>query len=235
MLATIRCITYACQQRTRDTAAAQSTQSFESGPACRLSERNVVELVLKLLELQKIELVFTQMQIQPRCPVAAAARFSYAAVVVSTRALQDGREYVTPQALEREIKDELLAAGGRIGVVPLADALNMDLQKVQTVIDEITRDSGIKQLQGELITPEYVETMCEVLHPEEQASHAPPLSMNVAVLALRHGASGSCGACSRPSRSISARMHTRTHARARTLPRTRTHARAHTHTHTGNQ
>jgi hypothetical protein len=164
--------------------------------------------------------------------------------VVSTSALQDGREYVTPQALEREIKDELLAAGGRIGVVPLADALNMDLQKVQTVIDEITRDSGIKQLQGELITPEYVETMCEVvLHPEVQASHAPPLSINVAVLALRHGASGSCGACARPSRSISARMHARTHARARTLPRARVRSRAHerarararTHARTGNQ
>ena len=53
--------------------------------AHRLSDRNCIELVGKLLELGLVEVLYTV----------------------------DGKEYVTPQRLEREIRDELCVHRGR--------------------------------------------------------------------------------------------------------------------------
>ncbi len=52
--------------------------------AHRLSERNCVELVNKLVELRMVNVVYTV----------------------------DGKEYVTPQHLDRELRDELTANRG---------------------------------------------------------------------------------------------------------------------------
>ena len=52
----------------------------------KLSERNCVELVSKLLEMKLVDVVYTL----------------------------DGKEYVTPQRLEREIRDELIVHRGQI-------------------------------------------------------------------------------------------------------------------------
>lgn len=51
----------------------------------RLSERNCIEIVKKLIELKLIDVVFTN----------------------------DGKEYITPKHLQKEIVDELTVAGGR--------------------------------------------------------------------------------------------------------------------------
>ena len=68
-------------------AALAKTQS--SSTSHRLSERNCVELVAKLVQKGLIEVIHT-------C---------------------DGREYLTPKQLEREIRDELIVQGGRWIVV----------------------------------------------------------------------------------------------------------------------
>ena len=57
-----------------------------SSNAHRLSERNCVELVGRLLDMGLVEVVHTL----------------------------DGKEYVTPQYLEREIRDELTAHRGKM-------------------------------------------------------------------------------------------------------------------------
>lgn len=66
-----------------------SVQKSESSQ--KLSERNCVEIVNHLIASDLLEVLFTL----------------------------DGKEYVTPQRLEREIRDELHAHGGRINVVEL--------------------------------------------------------------------------------------------------------------------
>ena len=43
----------------------------------------------------------------------------------------DGREYLTPQQLQREIKDELYVARGRSSLVDLANALNVDYSHIE--------------------------------------------------------------------------------------------------------
>ena len=63
----------------------------EADTSQKLSERNCVEVVNHLLKTGLLDILFTQ----------------------------DGKEYLTLQQLEREIKDELQVHGGRINVVEL--------------------------------------------------------------------------------------------------------------------
>ena len=64
--------------------AADFQRAQLSSTSHKLSERNCVELVQKLLNLGLIDVVYTT----------------------------DGREYVTPSELEKEIKEELFVEGG---------------------------------------------------------------------------------------------------------------------------
>lgn len=43
----------------------------------------------------------------------------------------DGKEYLTPQQLQREIRDELYVSKGRASLVDLAAALNVDFAHVE--------------------------------------------------------------------------------------------------------
>ena len=69
----------------------------------RLSERNCVEIVQRLTLLGLIDVIFTI----------------------------DGKEYLTPQELEKEIKEELIVHGGRQCVSVTTYAL-VDLDNIST-------------------------------------------------------------------------------------------------------
>ena len=65
--------------------AADFQRAQLSSTSHKLSERNCVELVQKLINLGLIEVIYTT----------------------------DGREYLTPSELEKEIKEELFVEGGQ--------------------------------------------------------------------------------------------------------------------------
>jgi len=117
----------------------------------RLSERNCVELVTKLIAAGQLQVYFTQ----------------------------DGKEYITPEQLEHEIKDELLVRGGtslclvklsftlknplvwlpsrmflgRVNVLDLQPVLNLDLVHIEAKIQELLKkDKRLRLLNGEIIT-----------------------------------------------------------------------------------
>ncbi|XP_046474910.1 E3 UFM1-protein ligase 1 homolog [Neodiprion pinetum] len=95
----------------------------------RLSEHNCVEIVTKLLESKLLDVVFTT----------------------------DGKEYVTPQQLVREIKDELHVCGGRINLADLAKLLNVDLSQVSKAATDIERhDKSVKLVLGQLVDKTYM-------------------------------------------------------------------------------
>ncbi|CAG2120426.1 unnamed protein product, partial [Medioppia subpectinata] len=64
----------------------QRTQLSET--LLRLSERNCVEIMKRLIEMKLLDVIFTS----------------------------DGKEYITEEHLLREIEDELFSAGGRISL-----------------------------------------------------------------------------------------------------------------------
>lgn len=65
--------------------AADFQRAQLSSTAHKLSERNCIEIVQKLIGLGLVEVIYTT----------------------------DGKEYLTPQQVEREIKDELFVHGGK--------------------------------------------------------------------------------------------------------------------------
>lgn len=106
----------------------------------RLSERNCVEIVSKLIELKLIDVIFTT----------------------------DGKEYLTLQQLIKEIKDELYVHGGRVNTVDLAKELNVDLNQINASVAEITRGKEMQLVTGNLIAHYYLEKVAREINEKLQ-------------------------------------------------------------------
>ncbi|XP_046571677.1 LOW QUALITY PROTEIN: E3 UFM1-protein ligase 1-like [Haliotis rubra] len=100
----------------------------------KLSERNIVELVTKLIELKLIDVIYTT----------------------------DGKEYLTHQELAKEIREELYVHGGRINLVELQQILNVDLNHIQAKVNSIVgQNRKISLVLGQLIDVTYKDRLAE--------------------------------------------------------------------------
>eukprot|EP01133_Synstelium_polycarpum_P014788 gene14788-17482_t len=105
--------------------------------AQKLSERNCIEIVAKILELKMVEIIHTI----------------------------NGKEFITPKQLELEIRDELLRSGGRLTVSDLQPLLNVDLSYIQEKVNFIvSRDRSIQMHYGEVYTKYYLDSVVEEIH-----------------------------------------------------------------------
>uniref|UniRef100_A0A8C9W2M6 E3 UFM1-protein ligase 1 n=1 Tax=Scleropages formosus TaxID=113540 RepID=A0A8C9W2M6_SCLFO len=107
----------------------------------RLSERNCIEIVAKLIEDKQLDVVHTL----------------------------DGKEYVTPAQISKEIRDELYVHGGRINIVDLQQILNVDLVHVENRASDIARsDKSIQLVLGQLIDENYMDQLAEEVNDKLQ-------------------------------------------------------------------
>uniref|UniRef100_A0A673JL77 E3 UFM1-protein ligase 1 n=1 Tax=Sinocyclocheilus rhinocerous TaxID=307959 RepID=A0A673JL77_9TELE len=107
----------------------------------RLSERNCIEIVAKLVEDKKLDVVHTL----------------------------DGKEYVTPAQIGREARDELYMHRGRINVVDLQKIINVDLVHVESRASEIAKsDKGTQLILGQLIDETYLDRLAEEVNDKLQ-------------------------------------------------------------------
>ncbi|XP_032516663.2 E3 UFM1-protein ligase 1 homolog [Danaus plexippus] len=120
--------------------AADFQKAQLSTTAQRLSERNCIEIVSKLIELKLIDVIFTI----------------------------DGKEYLTPQQLIREIKDELYVRGGRVNTVDLAKELNVDLNQINLNVTEIIKGKEVQLVSGSLIAHYYLEKIAREINEKLQ-------------------------------------------------------------------
>ncbi|XP_076872820.1 E3 UFM1-protein ligase 1 isoform X2 [Brachyhypopomus gauderio] len=109
----------------------------------KLSERNCIEIVAKLVEEKKLDVVHTL----------------------------DGKEYITPSQISREIRDELYVHGGRINIVDLKKIMNVDLVHVESRASELARsDRTIRLILGQLIDENYLDQLAEEVNDKLQES-----------------------------------------------------------------
>ncbi|XP_077276531.1 UFM1 specific ligase 1 [Temnothorax americanus] len=121
----------------------------------KLSERNCIEIITTLVENKLLDIIFTN----------------------------DGKEYVTPQHLGKEIRDELYVHGGKVSLVDLAQILNVNLSQVTRAVTEIERhDKGLKVILGQLIDRSYVSKIAEEIN-DKLVQHG---CVNVAELTLTY-------------------------------------------------
>ncbi|CAK9828208.1 E3 UFM1-protein ligase 1 homolog [Anthophora retusa] len=121
----------------------------------KLSERNCIEIVTNLIETKLLDVIFTN----------------------------DGKEYITPQHLSKEIKDELYIHGGRINLVDLAQILNVNLSQVSKVATDIEKHSkGLKIILGQLIDKSYMNKIAQEIN-DKLMQHG---CINVAELTIQY-------------------------------------------------
>ncbi|CAL8311682.1 unnamed protein product [Lota lota] len=119
-----------------DLQTAQFAQTVQ-----RLSERNCIEIITKLVQEKKLDVVHTL----------------------------DGKEYITPAQISQEIRDELYIHGGRINIVDLQQIINVDLSHVEARANEITRtERGVQLVLGQLIDVKYLERLAEEVNDKLQ-------------------------------------------------------------------
>ncbi|CAN4119993.1 unnamed protein product [Withania somnifera] len=108
----------------------------------RLSERNVVELVQKLHQLQIID-------------------FDLLHTI-------SGKEYITPEQLRNEIVAEIRRLG-RISLIDLADSTGVDLYHVEKQAQYVvSHDSSLTLINGEIISNAYWDTAAEEINERLQ-------------------------------------------------------------------
>ncbi|XP_054136247.1 E3 UFM1-protein ligase 1 [Melozone crissalis] len=109
--------------------------------AHRLSERNCIEIVTKLITEKQLEVVHTL----------------------------DGKEYVTPAQISKEIRDELHVSGGRVNIVDLQQVINVDLLHIENRANDIVKsEKGIQLVLGQLINESYLDQLAEEINDKLQ-------------------------------------------------------------------
>jgi len=121
--------------------AADLQRAQLSGAVQRLSERNCVEIVSKLAASGLLDVIYTA----------------------------DGKEYIVPQHLQREIRDELSVSRGRASLVDLAKALNVDFSHVEAQAQAIAKaDNRLHLVLGQLVDSTYLDSVCEEINEQLQ-------------------------------------------------------------------
>ncbi|XP_068609640.1 E3 UFM1-protein ligase 1 [Brachionichthys hirsutus] len=107
----------------------------------RLSERNCIEIISKLVQDRKLDVVHTL----------------------------DGKEYITPAQISREIRDELYVHGGRINIVDLQQIINVDWAHVESRASDIAKcDKGVQLVLGQLVEDAYLDRLAEEVNDKLQ-------------------------------------------------------------------
>ncbi|KAG8444751.1 hypothetical protein GDO86_009792 [Hymenochirus boettgeri] len=107
----------------------------------RLSERNCIEIVAKLIAEKQLDVVHTL----------------------------DGKEYVTPSQIVKDIKDELHIRGGRVNIVELQQVINVDLTHIESKANDLVRSDKVIQLVlGQLVDGKYLDQIAEEVNDKLQ-------------------------------------------------------------------
>uniref|UniRef100_A0A914DF27 E3 UFM1-protein ligase 1 homolog n=1 Tax=Acrobeloides nanus TaxID=290746 RepID=A0A914DF27_9BILA len=104
--------------------------------AKKLSENNVIEVVSKLISMNSIDIIFTN----------------------------DGREYITRKHLLTEVRNECIAADGRLALTDLATRLNVSLNHVENAVATITKADSFVLCAGELLSKEFLDSLFKRLN-----------------------------------------------------------------------
>uniref|UniRef100_F1RY04 E3 UFM1-protein ligase 1 n=1 Tax=Sus scrofa TaxID=9823 RepID=F1RY04_PIG len=109
----------------------------------RLSERNCIEIVNKLIAQKQLEVVHTL----------------------------DGKEYITPAQISKEMRDELHVRGGRVNIVDLQQVINVDLTHIENRVGDIIKsEKHVQLVLGQLIDENYLDRLAEEVNDKLQES-----------------------------------------------------------------
>lgn len=78
--------------------------------------------------------------------------------LISVIYTNDGKEYITPDYLRKEVEDEMYVHGGRVNLVELAQILNVDLFHINGVAEKLSKErDDVHFVLGQLLDENYVQ------------------------------------------------------------------------------
>eukprot|EP00435_Cladocopium_sp_Y103_P030230 s70_g7.t1 len=145
----------------------QLMEAQRASNARKISERNCIDLVQKLIQTQQVKLFHTS----------------------------NGKDYLTPEQLDhatqwqamasqrREIRDCLEACGGRISVTELPNEMGIGMEHVEARVEVLRkRDSSLHKLNNDLFSQQYLQLLAQEVEESLEESG----SLQVADLASRY-------------------------------------------------
>ena len=121
--------------------AADLQRAQLSSSSQKLSERNCIEIVNKLVQTGLLDIIYTS----------------------------DGKEYITPKQLQKEISDEVYMSGGRIGIPELSSILTVDFSQIESQANALVKsDSRLFMVLGQIISADYLDRAAEELNDRLQ-------------------------------------------------------------------
>lgn len=124
--------------------AADFQRLQESDTLQKISERNCIDIIKKLSELNLIDLIYTT----------------------------DGREFVTPSQLSREIQDEISVNGGKMHLHDLAATINVDYHHIENKSKDLVRDYPDEYflVLGQIIHATYKDSLAKEINEQLQCN-----------------------------------------------------------------
>lgn len=106
----------------------------EVAGAKKISERSCIDLVQKLIDIDQVKLFHTT----------------------------TGKEWLTPEQLDHEIRDALASRGGRLGVTDLPAEVGVAIEHIEARVDVLSKkDGSLTRLQGELLSSQYIQGLAQ--------------------------------------------------------------------------
>ena len=130
--------------------AADLQRAQLSSSSQKLSERNCIEIVNKLVQTGMLDIIYTS----------------------------DGKEYITPKQLQREISDEVYMSGGRIGIPELSNILTIDFSQIEAQANNLVKsDSRLFIILGQIISADYLDRIAEEINDRLQLEGTTSISV----------------------------------------------------------
>merc|ERR1712223_719149 len=130
--------------------AADLQRAQLSSSSQKLSERNCIEIVDKLVQTGMLDIIYTS----------------------------DGKEYITPKQLQREISDEVFMSGGRIGIPELSNILTIDFSQIEAQANNLVKsDSRLFIILGQIISADYLDRIAEEINDRLQLEGTTSISV----------------------------------------------------------
>lgn len=73
---------------------------------------------------------------------------------------QNGKEYLTPEELDKEIKEQIYDAGGRINIIEIPNRIGISYESIDARLEEfLKKEKTIQIVNRELITDQYLDSI----------------------------------------------------------------------------
>lgn len=108
-------------------------QQTSTNAAHKLNERNIVDIIRMIQERNLVQLIYTS----------------------------DGKEYLTNEQLEREIRDTLSEQGGRINILELPQHIGVNIEIIERAMDTFVKRNRVTLINNHLISGQYIDQLME--------------------------------------------------------------------------